>query len=435
MIKKIKKFIYFFLLINLCILIFLSSVKAFYFEESKVKIVSSEEKKLNETPDFVVKENYIHLVWTIWPTEYESYVYYKKSIDSGKTWIEEKLISSNSTKALYPTITKNDNSIHIAWIDYRDNVSEIYYTRSLNEGNSFLAPKRITYNSSRKTYIYDISINANDQDIYLTWKDYRYGSSEIFFKKSSNNGYSWSEDLRLTADYTPSYFPTLKFNKKNILIFYEDWIDRSTITLLKSNDNGENWNEKKWITKSIISEDSINPDSYISDKFIYLVFQNDNTGKNQIYFMKSMNYGDNWGKIKQITFSDLGSIRPRISFNSNRLIVFWTEVINNLNQIFYINSTDEGDSWSEPKKLDCNHNFHDLSFLEKNENTYLVWQNYHEPCWADICFYNSFINLSEENGKNEEIIDESPGFNLVLTLLLIFLTAIFIKIKIYKGKR
>jgi hypothetical protein len=436
MINKIKKFFYLFLLFDICILFLFSNINAFTFDGSKVNIISSEEKKLHESPDFVVQGEFIHVIWTTWPTEYESYIYYKNSNNSGKTWNPEKLISFTSTKAIYPSITKNNNSIHIAWIDYQDNVSEIYYSRSINNGDSFLKPERLTFNSSRKTYIYELSIHANDKNIYLIWKDYRFRSSEIFFKKSSDNGYTWTDDQRLTADYSPSYFPILGYYKDDIIIFYEDWIGRSTITTLKSNDNGENWKEKKWISDTLEKGDSTNPDIHISEKNIYIVFQNDITGKNQIYFMKSSDFGNSWDEIKQLTFSDEGSIIPRISANSDRLIIFWTEFIDNSNQVFFINSTDEGNNWSESKKLELDHNFHDLSVFEKNENIFLIWQNYHEPGWADICIYKtSFESGTNDITKDQINKNKSPGFQIILTISFILITTIFIKMKIYNGKR
>ncbi|HEY5611653.1 MAG TPA: sialidase family protein [Thermoanaerobaculia bacterium] len=72
---------------------------------------------------------------------------------------------------------------------------EIYYKRSSDRGESFTADRRLTFApmpSQRP------SIVARGDDVAMVWFDFRDQGAEIYAKLSSDGGTTWSPDLRLT---------------------------------------------------------------------------------------------------------------------------------------------------------------------------------------------------------------------------------------------
>ena len=79
--------------------------------------------------------------------------------------------------------------IHLVWFDDTPGNREIYYTKSTNGGTSWTT-KRLTYNTGESDYP-NIAITSNDH-IHMVWHDDTPGSREIYHKKSTNGGVSWT---------------------------------------------------------------------------------------------------------------------------------------------------------------------------------------------------------------------------------------------------
>jgi hypothetical protein len=103
--------------------------------------------------------------------------------------------SNNSFTAYDRSISAAGDILHVAWIDYRDGNSEIYYKASGDGGVSWSPDARVTNNSAISEYP---SIWVSGPDVHLVWSDERNGNTEIYYKRSVNGGFSWSGDIRLT---------------------------------------------------------------------------------------------------------------------------------------------------------------------------------------------------------------------------------------------
>lgn len=371
----------------------LSSLTAAYPVGWTAKPLTSLPKELHEAPSITVYEKNIHVVWNTWHNEFDSKVYYTHSLDNGRTWSEPFCLTPNSTTAIYPVVAVNDSIVHVVWKDYRNGNPEIYYRRSMDNGESWSGVQRITYNSSRKNNIYDIGLAVDNSNVYLVWKDYRSGSSEIFFKKSVDNGENWGSDQRLTYDYTPSYGPCMTINGENIYISWEEWGHRSDICFMRSNDGGENWTGKVYLT-NVTEGDSEHPSLAAWENNVYLVWQDTRTGRNQVYFRRSGDYGGSWSETRQITDDTTVRFNPKIGVHEDRLTVVGQGKENGRFIIWCITSMDGGESWSDPIQLtEGDVDAYDVDMALQSHNLYIVWQKYHEAGWADIWFMS---NCSEE---------------------------------------
>src|ERR1051325_9513309 len=105
-----------------------------------------------------------------------------------------------------PSICADGSNVHLVWIDYRNGNQEVYYKRSTNSGLSWSSDIRLTNNPA---YTYSPSISVSGLYIHVTWSNYRDGNFEIYYKRSVDGGISWGADTRLTNNSAPSRSPTI----------------------------------------------------------------------------------------------------------------------------------------------------------------------------------------------------------------------------------
>jgi len=98
-----------------------------------------------------------------------------------QTWQATKRLTWNSGYSEFPSIaTDSSGNIHVVWDDYTPGNYEIYYKKS-TDGGATWSIKRLTWNSGGScdpTIAIDSSGN-----IHVVWKDNTPGNLEIYYKK------------------------------------------------------------------------------------------------------------------------------------------------------------------------------------------------------------------------------------------------------------
>lgn len=379
-------------------------------------------KELHESPSIAMWEQTIHVVWNTENFE-NSTLHYKKSLDNGKTWSNTTGLLSNMTHAYYPAIAVNKNTVHVVWTDYRDYNSEIYYTRSTDNGNTWDTARRLTYDSPIKNSIYDIVIATDGDNVYLAWKDYRTGTSEIFFKKSIDGGTTWADDQQLTKDYSPSYCPSLVIDGNFLYIAYQDGGLKSDICFLKSDSSGDEWNKKTYIVET--QEASKNPSLTVSEDNLYLVWQDDRTGAEEIYLKKSNDRGETWGEAQQLSSNSTSCINPKIYVYDENIIVLWQDMINGTFWISYTTSNDNGKTWTERKQLTKDTDCYSVGICGEEDNIHIIYQEF-TGNMADIWHMGNQSKTTTPKTP-EPKVNETPGFQFTFLIITIIIILLIIK--------
>jgi hypothetical protein len=109
-------------------------------------------------------------------------------------------------------IAASGRTLHVAWWDDRDDdryphrgyppISppadhnfEVYYKRSDDMGETWSEDTRLTNSVSVAS---NPAIVSKGSRVFIVWEDNRDGGNAIFFKYSTDDGLTWSEDIRLT---------------------------------------------------------------------------------------------------------------------------------------------------------------------------------------------------------------------------------------------
>ncbi|MCR4287833.1 MAG: exo-alpha-sialidase, partial [Deltaproteobacteria bacterium] len=148
-----------------------------------------------------------------------SEIYLKTSADNGATWSANKRLTNNTGESSFPSIAVSGSNIHVAWYDYTPGNYEIYFKTSADNGATWSANKRLTNNTGSS---YSPSIAVSGSNIHVAWQDTTPGNSEIYFKTSADNGATWSADKRLTYNTGSSYLPSIAVSGSNIHVAWGD---------------------------------------------------------------------------------------------------------------------------------------------------------------------------------------------------------------------
>jgi hypothetical protein len=231
-------------------------------------------------------------------------------------------------------VESNDN-IHVVWSDYTPGSPEIYYRRSINGGVTWGNVKRLSWNSGG-SYTPAIAADSND-NIHVVWHDDTPGSSEIYYKRSTNGGVSWSGANRLTWSSGVSYNPAITADSSdNLHIVWHGFSPGSLeIYYKRSTNGGVAWGSAKrlsWTSgDSQIAEIAVDT----SDN-LHVVWQDKSPGDFDIYHKRSTNGGVNWSGTHRITWTFKGSYAPSIDIDSsNSIHLVWYDYTPGNYEIFY----------------------------------------------------------------------------------------------------
>jgi hypothetical protein len=167
------------------------------------------------------------LVCVVWSDTRDTnpQVFYKRSTDYGQTWEDEKRFVDTESNAENPGVAIAgimNSVVHVTWDDDRDGNKEIYYKRSSDWGITWSDDIRLTDSPGASTQPNLHGCVCCGADVRIVWVDERNGNPDIYYKYSDDNGITWSEDIPITADGFLQEHPNLSFCRADV---QAAWID------------------------------------------------------------------------------------------------------------------------------------------------------------------------------------------------------------------
>ncbi|MEW6070832.1 MAG: sialidase family protein, partial [Candidatus Thermoplasmatota archaeon] len=226
----------------------------------------------------------IHVVWQDSRTG-DWKIYYARSRDKGEHW-EEKVVADLQGSDNTPSIIVDQNNvIHMVWsgATLEEPYTEVYYKNSTDEGNTWSKDVRLTY-APDDSHVPKIVAYGNT--LHVVWSDKRSGDFEIYYKRS-DGGNNWTADVRLTNAVGMSQVPTVSVaSPSQVVVTWTDQRDGNReIYYKKSVDSGETWTNDTRLTytKNESRESSVVIDSYNN---IHIVWYEGEFGRYKIYYRK-----------------------------------------------------------------------------------------------------------------------------------------------------
>jgi phage terminase large subunit-like protein len=289
-------------------------------------------------------------------------------------WTTAKRLTWTDGESYHPKIALDSSDhVHVIWYDHTPGHDEIYYKKSTNAGETWTAAKRITWSSDGSRYP-AMAIDASD-NLNVVWTEETIWGSEVYYKRSTDGGDTWTTKQRITWSGITSEWPDIAVDPSNVIHLV--WQDSTGDIFYSKSLDGLNWMLHKRLswTSGISQQPKMAIDS--TGK-IYVVWQDNTPG--EYNFRKSTNAGMNWTPATRLSWMEDGSYRPDLdAAPSESLHLVWYDENPSLYRVYYKKSTDSGASWTAVKRLSYEDGWtaYPSVAVQGPDDLHVVWEDPH----------------------------------------------------------
>ena len=378
----------------------------------------------------------VHVVWYDY-RDGNSEIYYKRSIDGGVSWSADMQLTNDPASSWNPSVTVSGSVVHVVWQDDRNGNTEIYYKRSIDEGGNWEADTRLTNNASSSV---SPSVTVSGPAVHVVWFDNRDGNEEIYYKRSLDFGGSWGTDIRMTNNTAISRNPSVTASGSAAHVVWEDNREGNWEIYYKGSiDEGVNWDPDTRLTNN--TANSWYPSVSSSGSDVHIVWSDDRDGNLEIYYKGSINKGVNWDADTRLTNNSAASRTPSVTVSGQAVHVVWDDRRGGASgEIYYKRSTDAGVSWIADTQLTVNFASQNPSVSISGTAVYVVWKDYRDGNWEIYSKQNptgnpvGIINISSEIPNEFSLGKNYPNpFNPATKIKFALHNKSFAKLVIYDG--
>ncbi len=258
--------------------------------------------------------------------------------------------SSGASEGPAVAVDSSDN-LHAVWFDYTPGNWEIYYKRSTDGGATWSAVKRLTWTSG-DSFSPAVAVDSSNS-IHVVWYDNTPGHFEIYYRRSPDGGTTWGTVKRLTWTSGDSIFPAIAIDGNGTIhvVWDANTSETDEIYYRKSPNGGTTWSTAQRLTWT--SGSSTTPAIAVdSGNTIHIVWGDDTPGNPEFYYKKSADGGAAWSPAQRLTWTSGKSYDAAITIDSGGAIhVVWSDDTPGNYEIYYKRSGDGGTTWGAAKKL------------------------------------------------------------------------------------
>ncbi len=268
-------------------------------------------------------------------------------------------VSNTNGQSFHPQLAVIENNVYAVWTDDSIGNKEIFFSKSSDGGLNF--QKEINLSNNNGTSAFP-RMEIADGKIFVTWYDYSLGKSEIFLSRSLDNGNTFETSI-ISNNAGASYNPWIRSDGKNV---YAVWNDETPhmaninvegpenvdvvlgdleILIATSHDAGETFD----VFNLSDSKDSVSwdPRIILSGENVYVVWNETTANGDEIFFSMSTDNGTTFSKPINISISNTPSTGAGIQVLENNIYIIWSEA----GDIFFSTSDDNGISFSKPVRI------------------------------------------------------------------------------------
>jgi len=258
-----------------------------------------------------------------------------------------------------PVIAMDDTgNIYVAWTDERNGHPDIYFAKSTDNGVTFTTNIKVN-DANTSTAHAALTIN-DDGHILVAWQDERNGNPDIYFAKSIDNGASFGANVRVddtSVGTSTQSAPTIGVHKGSGKI-YITWTDERDsgikhIYLAKSTNGGTSFGANIKIDDA----GSITPDNVAlvvdDNDNIYVAWKDERNGQPDVYFDVSTDGGVSFDVDVKVNDISVSSEYPALTVDElGNIYVVWQDERNGNPDIYFAKSTDGGANFQANIRVD-----------------------------------------------------------------------------------
>ncbi|MCX7679966.1 MAG: glycoside hydrolase, partial [Spirochaetes bacterium] len=323
------------------------------------------------------------LVYIYWPSPLETYpVGWEKSFYISPPYVESK----------NPHISRRGNIIAVAYegkeIEKREIQHYVYLSLSLNGGKSYLPPLKVAKVSGTIDHNPVAAISSTGH-IAVVWQNIvpPQSNSRLFYSLSTNMGASWSDPLEIgivrdeLTDSEMDMLPLIEYDDKNQLHLFYHGVRGDMFNLFHSisNDGKAFSPPRKLVDVAEGLRGAFFPAVRFRGSNIFIVWQGRRFAVKQftddLFFLKSDNYGASFSRSRPITFGIGSSASPSLEVKENTVYVVYQNNKEKTWGIWLSVSKNGGETWEPPLKIsDTNANCYAPSIAQTaSDELIIIW--------------------------------------------------------------
>jgi len=240
-----------------------------------------------------IKENKINCISKDYYQQFHPRIVNSLSIDTGNTFLPPELIGMDIYKYSYsPSVIHKNRIAYCVWQEMIANSWEhgrwsIWFDKEPFGQNNY---KKITNNFDNEYSYFPFLEKDEYGNLHLVYSHlnaFQGNSWQIFYRKSYDDGNTWTEPVNLSYPFIGIY-PSIKYIGNNTLLCiwanYDFYQDKWCIGGVLSTDTGRTWSP--FIQISSWQDFSLFPKFSYKENYIYAVWKDGRNGNFDIYFKK-----------------------------------------------------------------------------------------------------------------------------------------------------
>ncbi len=235
------------------------------------------------TPSLAVQGGLVSVAWAN-TRHVEWQIILRQSSDNGVTWLNQWLMSNALGDSYNESMCSSGDSLYLTWVDNSTGVTEVYFKRSLNGGNTWWPKQRLT---TSLTSDYP-KIAVNGSTIHLAFmRVIGGGNPTISYLRSTDAGETWEQSRQLSSSAAYSWAPSLAVLGDKAFIVWSDYRNgfQGDIYGTYSDDDGSTWTAENEFFP--VAGDNYAPSFAASETGLHLLWSNDRSGVVDVYYAKN----------------------------------------------------------------------------------------------------------------------------------------------------
>ncbi len=261
------------------------------------------------------------------------------SFDQGTTFLPPVTIASaNRLTESNPHIAiSGKGTVTVMWHDYieQESTNRMFYSTSVDMGANWSQPERVETGFQLEMLPRIFYDDRGRIHLYFHGQD---EESINLYHAISSDGTSFETTgplIRLTRELRGAFFPSIHYSGRNVFIVWQGKGEQFTDDLyfIRSTNYGRGWSSRRKITSG--GESSESPSVLLHEDRLYVVFQNNAGNTWRIKLLVGEDNGGAWGNRPiDVSTTDANSFSPQISRSGQDLVIAWYDLREGSERIF-----------------------------------------------------------------------------------------------------
>jgi hypothetical protein len=179
-------------------------------------------------------------------------IYFTRSTNGYNFLVDEVRLDTDVAGGAYSAhpqlVIDTAGGVYVAWEDSRDGGNDVYFNRSLDSGDAWLAEDiRLDGGdpggeSDAFAVALTVDRDAQQPAVHVAWHDDRNGGKDIFYNRSADSGATWqTEATRMDTDVeggNDSFYPSVYASNGRVMVAWHDDRDVGFDILMRRSQDG-----------------------------------------------------------------------------------------------------------------------------------------------------------------------------------------------------